>query len=192
MPRRTLALLLISAMWCPLARAADTYTADADHTFASFAFDHLGYSQQRGRFDTVRATVQLDTENRTGSVQVVIDVASISTGSAAFNQTLLGSAFFDAAQFPDMRFSGTELAFDKFDRIERIAGELTIKGITRQVTLRVSHFHCMVHPLLRRQACGANADATIRRSDFGLGKFAPLVGDTVTITIAIEALRSTP
>jgi PAS domain-containing protein len=72
------------------------------------------------------------------------------------------------------------------------AGELTIKGITRQVTLRVSHFHCMVHPLLRRQACGANADATIRRSDFGLGKFAPLVGDTVTITIAIEALRSTP
>ncbi len=192
MPRRTLALLLVCALWGSRAYAAETYTADADHTFASFAFDHLGYSQQRGRFDTVRATVQLDTENRTGSVQVVIDVASVSTGSATFNQTLLGSAFFDAAQFPEMRFSGTGLAFDRFDRIERVAGELTIKGITRPVTLRVSHFHCMMHPLLRRQACGANADVTIRRSDFGLGKFAPLVGDTVTITIAIEALQNPP
>ena len=189
---RTVFLLPLLALLCAAAQAADTYTADADHTFASFAFDHLGYSQQRGRFDTVRATVQLDMEQRSGSVEVVIAVASVSTGSTAFNQTLLGSGFFDAAQFPEIRFTGNQLVFDRLDRIERIDGNLTIKGTTRPVTLQVGHFHCMVHPLLRKQACGAHATATIRRSDFGLGKFAPLVGDTVSITVAIEALRTAP
>ncbi len=182
----TLAALL--ACGFGLTHAADTYVADPDHTFASFEFSHLGYSTQRNRFDTVRATVVLDRENRTGSVEATIAVASVSTGSTAFNQTLQGPSFFDAATFPTITFRGKELGFDKFDHISSVAGELTIKGVTQPLTLQVTQFKCMVHPLLRKEACGANATAKISRSTFGLGKFAPLVGDEVTLHIAIEAL----
>lgn len=171
------------------AHAVDTYQADPDHTFASFEFNHLGYSTQRNRFDTVRATVQLDLVNRTGSVEASIDVASVSTGSAAFNQTLQGPSFFDVANHPTITFRGTELGFDKLDRVSSVVGELTIKGVTKPVTLQVTQFRCMVHPLLRKEACGANATASVSRSAFGLGKFVPLVGNDVTLHIAIEALK---
>ncbi len=181
------------AVWAALgggpALAADTYVSDPHHTFASFEFNHLGYSTQRGRFDTVRATVVLDRENRTGSVEATLDAASVSTGSPSFNDTLRGAAYFDAAQFPDIVFSGRDLTFDKFDHIASVAGQLTIKGVTRPITLQLTQFKCMVHPLLRREACGANATASLRRSDFGLGKFAPLVGDQVTLHLAIEAVK---
>ena len=169
--------------------AADKYTSDAHHTFASFEFNHLGYSTQRNRFDTVRATVVIDRDNRTGLVEATVDVASVSTGSASFNQTLQGPSFFDVATHPTITFRGTELGFDKFDHVSSVAGELTIKGVTQPVTLQVTQFKCMVHPLLRKPACGANATAKISRSAFGLGKFAPLVGDEVTLHIAIEALK---
>jgi polyisoprenoid-binding protein YceI len=172
------------------ALAADRYISDADHTFAFFEFNHLGYSVQRSRFDKVSATLVLDRENRTGTVQASIDVASVSTGSAAFNQTLLGASFFDAAKFPTIRFTSTALMFDRFDGIASVAGDLTIKGTTLPVTLTLGNYRCMVHPLLRKEACGANASTTISRSAFGLGKFTPLVSDAVTISIAIEALKA--
>lgn len=186
---KNLFLTLLLGLGLPVL-AAERYTSDADHSFASFEFNHLGYSVQRSRFDKLSATLELDRENRTGQVEATIDVASVSTGSAAFNQTLLGASFFDAAKFPTIRFTSTALTFDRFDGIARVAGDLTIKGTTLPVTLTLSNYRCMVHPLLRKQACGANASTTISRSAFGLGKFAPLVGDAVTISIAIEALKA--
>lgn len=189
MIRPTLAALLLATPATGVL-AADRFTSDADHTFASFSFNHLGYSQQRGRFDTVAATVTLDREQRTGQVEVTIDTTSISTGSKAFDKVLQGEPFFDVAKFPQARFTGTALAFDKFDRIASVGGELTLKGKTLPVTLQVTHYHCMMHPMLKREACGANATATISRSAYGLGKFTPLVGDAVTISVVIEALKA--
>ncbi len=187
--RHTLTAVLLAST-AAAAMAADRFTSDADHTFASFSFNHLNYSEQRGRFDKVDAVITLDREQRTGQVDVTIDVPSISTGSAAFNKVLLGEPFFDAAKFPQARFTGTALTFDKFDHIASVAGELTIKGKTLPVTLQLTHYHCMMHPLLKREACGANATAKISRSAFGLGKFTPLVGDEVTISVVIEALKA--
>lgn len=189
MRRLRCALWAAASLLAMPALAAETYVSDADHTFASFEFNHLGYSTQRNRFDAVRATVLLDRENRTGTVEATIDVASVSTGSAAFNQTLQGPSFFDAATYPTIRFRGNQLGFDNFDHVRSVTGELTIKGVTQPLTLEVTRFRCMVHPLLRREACGANATAKISRTAFGLGKFAPLVGDEVTLYIAIEALK---
>ncbi|MES2423106.1 MAG: YceI family protein [Pseudomonadota bacterium] len=186
---KNLFLILVLGLALPTL-AAERFTSDADHTFAFFEFNHLGYSVQRSRFDKLSATLELDRENRSGKIEATIAVASVSTGSAAFNQTLLGEGFFDAAKFPTISFTSTALAFDRFDGIASVTGDLTIKGTTLPVTLTLSNYRCMIHPLLRKEACGANASTTIRRSAFGLGKFAPLVGDTVTITIAIEALKA--
>lgn len=185
---KTLLPLLLALLLSPAWAGEERYRSDPDHSFASFEFNHLGYSRQRGRFDKVEAEIRLDRENRSGQVTVRVDPRSVSTGSAAFNQVLQGASFFDVDQFPEIRFSASALAFDKFDGIARVDGELTLKGVTRPVTLTVTHFHCMMHPLLRRQACGANASTTLSRSAFGLGKFTPLVGDEVTVSVVIEAL----
>jgi len=73
-----------------------------------------------------------------------------------------------------------------------LTGDLTIKGVTRPVTLEVTHFKCMPHPMLKAPACGANATTQVKRSDFNMGKNAPFVSDEVTLTLAIEAVMEQP
>lgn len=184
---------LFAALVCSLslasALAVDVYERDPDHTFAWFEFNHLGYSMQRDRFDKVDATITLDLENQVGSVEVSIDVQSISTGSLLFDQVLLSDMFFDADKFPVITFKSDRLSFGKFDDVTAVEGNLTIKGITRPVTLTVTHFKCMMHPMLRKPACGLNATGKVRRSEFNLGRFVPLIGDEITLYVAMEALK---
>jgi len=73
-----------------------------------------------------------------------------------------------------------------------VEGELTIKGIAKPVTLTVTSFFCMPHPMLKKDACGANATAKIKRSEFNAGKYAPYVSDEVTLTIPVEAYKNNP
>lgn len=80
------------------------------------------------------------------------------------------------------------MTFDK-DRPVAVEGDLTIKGITRPVTLDLTSFHCMLHPMRKKDACGANAIAHVKRSDFGMGKHAPYVSDEVTLVISVEAIK---
>ena len=70
-----------------------------------------------------------------------------------------------------------------------IEGKITIKGVTKPVTLKVTSFHAMPHPMLKKDAIGANATTTIKRSEFNAGKYAPHVGDEVQIDIAVEAIK---
>ena len=70
-----------------------------------------------------------------------------------------------------------------------VEGDLTIKGVTKPVTLTVTHFQSMPHPMLKKDAIGANGNVTVKRSDFNAGKYAPYVGDDVRIDIAVEAIR---
>lgn len=188
MKKLIVAALLGSLSLAP-ALAADVYEPDPDHTFAWFEFNHLGYSLQRDRFDKVNAVVTLDLENRSGSVDVSIDVHSVSTGSLLFDQVLLSDMFFDADKFPVITFKSNRLSFGKFDDITAVEGNLTIKGITRPVSLTVTHFKCMMHPMLRQPACGLNASGKVRRSDFNLGRFVPLISDDITLHVTMEALK---
>lgn len=186
--KKLIAMLLCSASLTG-AIGADIYDRDPDHTFAFFEFNHLGFSTQRERFDKVDATVTLDLPNQTGAVEVTIDVRSISTGSAIFNQVLLSESFFDAEKFPVVTFKSTKLHFGKLDDVTSVDGNLTIKGITLPLTLTVTNFKCAMHPMLRKQACGLNATGKIRRSEFNLGRFAPLISDQITLLVAMEALK---
>jgi len=186
---KKLIFTLLCGLCTAAALAANVYTSDPDHTFAWFEFNHLGYSVQRDRFDKVSATVSLDLQDQTGAAQASIDVNSLNTGSHFFNQMLLSDAFFDAAKYPAITFQSTHFTFGHLDNVTAIDGNLTIKGITRPVTLRVTNYKCMMHPEYHRPACGLNATAKVSRSDFNLGKYVPLIANEITLYVSIEAIQ---
>jgi polyisoprenoid-binding protein YceI len=105
-----------------------------------------------------------------------------------FDGHLTSSNWFDADIYPNITFKSNQFKF-KGDKPTEVIGELTVRGITKPVTLRVTHFHCAMHPMRQIEACGANAVTHIKRSEFGLGKYAPNVSDEVELTIAVEAVK---
>ena len=186
---KKLITLAIAATLSTAAFAApETYTMDGTHTFPRFEYSHFGYSTQLSRFDKTTGTVTLDKAAKTGAVDVTIDATSVNTGYPLFNQHIQGEDFFDTAKYPTITYKSTKVNFDG-DKPASVEGNLTIKGVTKPVTLTVTSFHCMPHPMLKKDACGANATATIKRSEFNAGKYAPYVGDDVTLTIAVEAYK---
>ena len=181
-------ITLAAGLAAPALAAPATYVIDPTHTFARFSYDHFGLSTQLSRFDKTSGTVVLDKEAKTATVDVVIDTTSVDTGYATFNEHIQGADFLDTAQFPTATFKSTKVDFAG-DQPTAIHGNLTIKGITRPVTLTVKRYVNMPHPMLKKDAIGADATTVIRRSDFNASKYAPNVGDEVTISVALEAVR---
>lgn len=163
-----------------------TYTIDGSHTFPRFSYSHFGYSTQLSRFDKTTGTIIFDADAKTGSVEISIDAKSVNTGFADFNEHIQGEDFLHTAKFPQATFKSTRVVFEG-DKPKSIEGNLTIKGVTKPVTLTVTSFQAMPHPMLKKPAIGANAWTTIKRSEFNAGKYAPYVGDEVRIDIAVEA-----
>jgi polyisoprenoid-binding protein YceI len=161
---------------------------DTNHTKPRFSYNHLGYSTQLSRFDKTTGKIVLDKEAKQGSMNVNIDTTSVNTGYALFNEHIQGEDFFDTAKFPTATFTSSKLNF-KQDKVSSIDGTLTIKGISKPVTLTVTSFLCMPHPMLKKEACGANATVVVKRSDFNMGKHVPYVSDEVTIDIPVEAVK---
>ena len=164
-----------------------TYVVDPSHTFPRFSYNHMGMSKQILRFDKTSGTVVLDKDAKEAKVDVTVDTTSINTGFAPFNGHLQGEDFLDTKQFPTATFKSTKVVFEG-DKPVSIEGDLTIKGVTKPVTLQVTSFFDGPHPMLKKDAIGANATAVISRSAFNAGKFAPAVGDEVTLDIALEAV----
>lgn len=183
-----LCLALITAASLPARAEPQTYLVDEAHTYPRFEYSHFGYSTQSGRFDRTSGRIVLDHAALTGSVDITIDATSIDTGNAKLDEQLQGEDFFDTRHFPTIVFKSTVVRY-LGDKVSAVDGSLTVKGITRPLTLKVISFKCMPHPLTRKEACGADAAATIRRTEFNAGKYAPLVGDDVNLVIAVEAVR---
>ncbi|MCK9284449.1 MAG: YceI family protein [Rhodocyclaceae bacterium] len=172
----------------PAFAAAETYALERNHTYPRFSYNHLGYSVQLSRFDKTTGTVVIDREAKTGSLDVTIDTTSVSTGSKDFDEHIQAADFLDTATYPTATYKSSKLVFTG-DALTAIEGQLTLKGVTKPVTLAVTSFRCAPHPIMKKDACGANATATVKRSDFNAGKYAPLVGDEVTLSIAVEAFK---
>ena len=113
---------------------------------------------------------------------------SVDSGYPLFNQHLQAEDYFSTAQFPTATYKSTKVNFDG-DKVASVEGNLTLKGVTKPVTLTIVSSHCMPHPMLKKDACGATATAKVKRSDFNMGMYAPLVGDEVTITLPVEAVK---
>jgi polyisoprenoid-binding protein YceI len=178
--------ILIAAICATPVFAADSYTIDPRHTWPMFEINHLGYSTQRGRFNKSSGKITLDMANKTGSVDITIETDSLDMGFAEWDKHMKGIEFFNAAQYPTIHFSSDKLIFDG-DKIVAAEGKFTLLGTTRPLTLRVDHFHCAPFPLTRKMHCGADVSATISRTQFGMAKFVPLVGDEVKLISPIEA-----
>jgi polyisoprenoid-binding protein YceI len=186
---KKLVTLLIAASFASVAYAApETYNIDQTHSLPRFEYSHLGYSQQLSRFDKISGTITVDRAAKTGSVDVTIDATSVDSGYATFNNHLQGEDFFDTAKFPTITFKSTAVKFDG-DKVASVEGNLTIKGITKPVTLTVTSFLCMPHPMLKKDACGVTATTKVKRTEFNMGKYAPYVSDEVTLTLPVEAVK---
>ena len=184
----TAALILAAVAAAPALAAPETYVVDGNHTFPRFSYNHLGYSIQMSRFDKATGTVTLDKAAKTAAVDIVIDTKSVNTGSATFNEHIQGEDFLDTAKYSTAAFKSTKVNFDG-DKPASIEGNLTLKGVTKPVTLTVTNFKAAPHPMLKKDAIGANATTKVKRTDFNMGKNVPYVGDEVTIDIAIEAVK---
>ncbi|WP_306603520.1 YceI family protein [Azonexus sp.] len=182
------ALVLAAAVSAPALAAPETYVLDSTHTFPRFSYSHFGFSTQLSRFDKTSGTVTFDKATKTAAVDIVIDTKSVNTGYTTFNEHIQGEDFLDTAKYPTATFKSTKVVFQG-DNPVSIDGNLTLKGVTKPVTLTVTSFKAMPHPMLKKAAIGANAWTVIKRSEFNAGKYAPNVGDEVRIDIAIEAIK---
>ena len=168
--------------------APETFNVEPTHTYPRFEYSHFGYSNQQQRFDKTSGKIVIDRAAKTGSVDVSIDTTSVNTGYALFNQHIQAEDYFDTARYPAITFKSTKVKFEG-DKPVAVEGNLTIKGVTRPVTLTVTSFHSMPHPMLKKDAIGANAMTKVKRSEFNMGKNVPYVSDEVTLTIAVEAIK---
>ncbi|MFW8566473.1 YceI family protein [Orrella sp. 11846] len=166
---------------------SQTYTIDSSHTFPSFSYNHMGFTEQTLRFNKTTGSVTYDPTAKTGSVNIEIDMKSVDTGFGPFDGHIQGEDFFDTEKYPTATFTSNEVLFEN-DVPKKVVGELTIKGITKPVTLTITSFNQQAHPMLKKEAIGANAYTNIKRSEFNAGAYAPAVSDDVRINVAIEAI----
>lgn len=189
---KTLVLAVVASTLAAFSAATlaepETFTIDPSHTYPYFEYNHFGYSNQKHRFEKTSGSIVLDRTAKTGSVDVSIDAESVATGSRLFDRIIKGPDFFDTANHPSITFKSSSVRFDG-DKPVAIEGSLTIKGVTKPVSLTVTNFHSMPHPMMKKDALGGNAVARIRRSEFNMGKYVPDVSDEVTLAIAVEAIK---
>ncbi len=164
--RKSLTLIAAALLSAGAAQAA-TYTIDPTHTFATFEISHFGASVNRARFDKKEGTVQFDRAAKTGKVDISLDIASVNSGTAAFDKHLQSADIFNAAQFPKARFVSDKFVFNG-DKVTEVQGQLTLLGKTQPVSFKANQFNCYESPMLKREVCGGDFEATIDRSAFGV------------------------
>ena len=185
--RMPVAPLLVSLVLAASAQAA-TYTLDPAHTFPQFEIRHLVFSTLHGQFNQTAGKIIMDRKKNVGSVEATIQVGSLNTGFRKRDEDLLAAPFFDAAQFPTMSYKSTKVRYLGKDKA-MVEGNLTLRGVTKPVTLHVTRISCAIHPLLKKPACGFDAWAEIKRSDFGMNTFLPVIPDDVKLIINSDAVE---
>lgn len=182
-----IAIVLASVIAVP-AYAAESYTIDHAHTWPMFEVNHLGFSTQRGRFNNTSGKITLDIAAKKGSVDLAIGTASLDMGFEKWDEHMKSADFFNVKYFPMMRFTSDHLVFED-DKVVAAEGYFTLLGVTKPMTLTVSNFRCAPHPMNKKQTCGAEISATLKRSEFGMTKYVPMVSDEVKISSPVEAIK---
>lgn len=162
-----------------------SYAVDPNHTQVLFAFNHMGFTQNIGILAAPSSgTLMLDPKApEKAKVNITFPVANIRSGVSAFDQHMMTPEFFDAAKFPTATFTSTSVKVDADDPEAEITGNLTIRGITKEVTLDADFTGAGINPMSKKETVGFSAEAVIKRSDFGLGAYAPTIGDTIELKI---------
>jgi polyisoprenoid-binding protein YceI len=182
---------LITAVAALLAAAplyAVTYTFEPQHTQGVIRWNHLGFANPTAQFNTVEGTLEFDPADPTrSSVAVTIPLTSMSTGVPDLNDDFRSSDFFDFAKFPTATFKSRRIEKGATPDTLKVAGELSVHGITKPVMLDVTINKVGTNPRNQVPTVGFEAMATLKRSDFGLGLYVPQVSDEIRIHITAEA-----
>jgi polyisoprenoid-binding protein YceI len=185
------AMLLLAFAITSATAAPTTYNVDPDHTHPSFEVDHFGgLSTWRGTFKKTSGTVEIDTAAKTGTVVVVIDTASVDFAHDKLNEHVSSPEMLDVAKYPTAEYKGKFVEFAN-GAPRTIAGDLTLHGVTKPVTLTINSFKCFQHPMLKKQVCGADASGSFNRADFGVN-YAQQYGfnQNVLLRIQVEAVKA--
>lgn len=180
-------MVLLLAASTPAFAAMQTFKIDTRHTQVSFTYSHFGFSNPTGRLEQINGELHIDTADWSkSSVSVVMPLSGLHTGVAKLDEHLKTADFFDAAKYPDVTFNSTRVEKTGPATL-RITGKLTAHGVTRQVTLNTHINKIGKNPALGRPTAGFDADTNVKRTDFGLGKYVPMVSDEVHIHITVSA-----
>ncbi|MEO0997980.1 MAG: YceI family protein, partial [Pseudomonadota bacterium] len=165
------------------------YGLDDTHAYITFSYSHLGFSNPHVGFNRFDAALNLNPDDLTQSgLEVTIDAASIDSRVAEFDEHLNGGDYFDTAAFPEIRFESTRVSGDAETGL-KVTGDLTIKDTTRPVTLDVTLNKAGNNPISKAPTLGFSARGSLKRSEFGLGAYAPAVSDEVDIIIEAEFVQ---
>lgn len=185
------ALFLSASVFTSLVNAGQKFVIDPGHTYPNFTISHLGFSRMHGRFNHTEGHFVMDREGGQSSIDITIDAASIDTGHEKRDDHLRNDDYFNVEKYPEIRFVSDSVQFTG-DTSARVQGKLTMLGVTQPVELHVDEIRCGTHPFFQNYVCGFDAYAELKRSDFGMTKSLPLVGDDVKIRIEAEAVRQEP
>ena len=144
-----------------------SYAIDPTHTFVTFEISHFGASVNRARFDKKQGSVQLDKAAKSGKVEISFDTTSVNSGTPAFDKHLQSADLFDSAKHPTMKFVADKFVFNG-DKVASVEGQLTLLGKTGPLTLKANQFNCYDSPMLKREVCGGDFEATIDRTQWGM------------------------
>jgi len=181
------ALLLASGV---ASAAPIHFTIDPDHTYPSFAADHLGgLSVWRGKFTKSACTIILDETQHTGSVDVTVDTSSIDFGMPKLNEHAQTPDLFDAAKYPTATYKGS-LADFVDGKPTKIVGDFTLHGVTHPLTLKIRSFECKAVTMMHQYRCGADAEGEFQRDHYGIDYGKPFGFQMwVRLQIQVEAVR---
>ncbi|MFO1325448.1 MAG: YceI family protein [Burkholderiales bacterium] len=186
----------VALLTLPIAAfASDAYTIDPYHTFPNFSLDHLGVSTIYGRFDKTSGKATLDRAAKSGSLDITIATASVTTGDSdkgtrarSRDEHLRSADFFNVAEFPNATYKSTKVVFTG-DNPTAIEGNFTLLGVTKPLNLKIERFKCNPASGNNKERCGGNATGTFKRSDYGMKFGVPGIGDEVALMISFEALK---
>lgn len=186
---RNQALLAVAA--CALAGAAaaapKSYLIEPGHTYPSFKASHRGLSFWHGKFDRTSGKIVLDREAGTGQVDISVDTTSVDFGLAIMNKVAQDESLFNVAKYPTATFKSDSVTFAKGVPVT-VNGQFTLLGVTKPLRLDVVQFKCEMHPVFKREICGADVQAKFNRTDFGMTREAEH-DPMVYLEIQVEALE---
>ena len=167
--------------------ASGTYKLDPTHTDVLVQWNHMGFSNPTAHFGNADGTLVYDAADVSkSSVEVTLPLSGLNSFTAKFDEHLRSADFFDAAKFPTATFKSTKVEAAGTNKLT-VTGDLTVKGQTKPVVLDVTVNGAGEHPMMKVPSVGFDATTTIKRSDFGVGAYAPAVSDDVNIRITTEA-----
>lgn len=182
-------IALIALGTASSAFAAETYQIEKTHADLLFSIDHAGFTQKHGCFRQFDGTLQYDAAKPQNSkVEVTAKTASVDTMLEARDKELRGEMFLDSAKYPEMRFVSTQVVAGANQEL-RIDGDLTLHGVTKPITLKAKLNKAAPNPFDKRPTLGFTATGALKRSDFGMTNYLPVVGDVVQIKLEVEFNR---